>query len=317
MTPNPLYLQNVNLSVTVLPSEGGRVASLRSLSSGAEFLTQSHRIGHTVQPSMDSRFQDGPCAGIEECLPTVGLSGPETDDGVAPDHGDFWQLAWSVDEADTEQVRLHAQGFSRTLSFSKRLTLQGDTLRIHYRVENTGDVPQSFLYACHPLFAIDPGDQVLLPPDVRSLSLDYSRNSRLGTRGRIIAWPTSATEPYLNVAKPRDAGTAEMLYTARLREGRCGVYRAVHRQMLLVTFDATVLPFLGIWLCYGGWPGGAGAQQYAVALEPTTSPHNTLANAQRHKDAILLKPDAVFAWEISFQIGEPEDDLSTSAPSQP
>jgi galactose mutarotase-like enzyme len=310
MTQDPLHLQNASLSVTVLPSEGGRVASLRSLHSGVEFLTQSHRMDRTVQAGMNARFQDGPCAGIEECLPTVGVSGPETRGGPAPDHGDFWQLAWSVDEAGEEQARLHAQGFSRTLRFTKHLTLQGETLRIRYDVENTGNIPQSFLYACHPLFAVDPGDQILLPPDVRSLALDYSRDGRLGVRGEMIAWPNSPAEPYLNFAKPRDAGTAEMLYTTRLREGRCGIYRSVHCQMLLITFDTSMLPFLGVWLCYGGWPGGMGMQQYAVALEPTTSPHNTLANAQRDGGAIPLDPGAVSSWEICFQIGEPESDLS-------
>jgi galactose mutarotase-like enzyme len=312
MPHNPLHLKNASLAVTILPSEGGRVASLRSLRSGVEFLTQAHHIDRTVQTGMNARFQEGPCAGIEECLPTVGVSGPDTCGGPAPDHGDFWQLAWNVDEAGKEQARLHAQGFSRTLRFTKHLTLQGETLRIRYGVKNTGTISQSFLYACHPLFAIDPGDRILLSPEVDSLFLDYSRNDRLGTRGTTIAWPDSPAEPHLDVAKIRDAGTAEMLYTTRLREGRCAIYRAAHRQALLVLFEASVLPFLGIWLCYGGWPGGAGLQQYAVALEPTTSPRNTLADAQREEGAVLLEPGAIFSWEIGFQINESENvDLIT------
>jgi galactose mutarotase-like enzyme len=302
MTQDPLHLQNASLAVTVLPSEGGRVASLRSLRSGVEFLTQSHRMGRTVQTGMNARFQDGPCAGIEECLPSIGASGPETRGGPTPDHGDFWQLAWGVDEAGKEQARLHAQGFSRTLRFTKHLTLHGETLRIRYGVENTGNISQSFLYACHPLLVIDPGDRILLPPEVDSLLLDYSRDGRLSPRGTTIAWPDSPAEPHLDVAKTRDAGTAEMLYTTRLREGRCAIYRAAHRQVLLISFDTSVLPFLGIWLCYGGWPGGAGVQQYAVALEPTTSPHNTLTNAQREGGAVLLKPGAISSWDISFQV---------------
>ncbi len=266
-------------------------------------------------PVIDARFEDGPCAGIEECLPTVGSSGPETEGGPAPDHGDFWQLQWNVDEANAEEIRLHAQGFSRTLRFTKQLTLQGAALHIRYTVRNTGDVPQSFLYACHPLFAVDPGDQILLPPEVRSLRLNYSRGDRVGTSGETITWPNSPADPYLNLAKSQAAGTAEMFYTTRLQEGRCGIYRTVHRQMLLVTFDASVLPFLGVWLCYGGWPGGAGAQQYAVALEPTTSPHNTLANAQRDKCAVLIDAGAISTWEICFQIDELENVLSTSSNS--
>jgi hypothetical protein len=145
LMPDRLQLQNASLAVSVLPSEGDPVASLRSLSSGVEFLTQSRRLGRAVQPGMDAKFKDGPSAGIEECLPTVGASAPETRGGPAPDHGDFWQLAWSVDEVDEQQVRLHTQGFSRTPRFSKSLTLEGDTLRIRYPVENTGQLPQAFL----------------------------------------------------------------------------------------------------------------------------------------------------------------------------
>jgi galactose mutarotase-like enzyme len=255
-----------------------------------------------MSAGLEARFQDGPCAGIEECLPTVGASGPETDGGPAPDHGDFWQLAWVVDDAGTRQIRLHADGFSRTLRFTKQLSLDGSELQIRYSVENTGGVAQSFLYACHPLFAVDPGDRILLPSDVRSLSLDYSRDNRLGMRGQKIPWPTSPAEAHLHLAKPPGAGTADMLYTTRLQERRCGVYRSLHRQSLLVTFDTALLPFLGIWLCYSGWPGGAGMQQYAVALEPTTSPHNTLKAAQEDNDAVLLEPGEISSWKICFRV---------------
>src|ERR1700675_4850309 len=67
-------LKNSELSVEVLPPEGGRISSLKSLHSGMEFLTQSRRGGRYPKAGLDTRFQDGPCAGIEECLPTVGPS---------------------------------------------------------------------------------------------------------------------------------------------------------------------------------------------------------------------------------------------------
>ena len=90
------FLKNSELTVEVLPVEGGRISSLKSLHSGLEFLTQSRRRGQYPESGLHARFQDGPCAGIEECLPTVGPSGPETEGGAAPDHGDFWQLPWKL-----------------------------------------------------------------------------------------------------------------------------------------------------------------------------------------------------------------------------
>ena len=299
------FLKNSELSVEVLLAEGGRISSLKSLHSGLEFLTQSRRTGEYPKPGLHARFQDGPCAGIEECLPTVGPSGPETEGGAAPDHGDFWQLPWKLLAASDTHASMSAVGFSRTLRFSKQLTLEHNTLRVAYAAENTGSHAQSFLYACHPLFAVSAGDRVLLPSEIREVRLDYSKGDRLGASGSIITWPTTKSGVHLDIALGSEAGTAEMFYTPRLQNGLCGIYREASAQALEVSFDTERLPFLGLWLCYGGWPDDSdGPRQYAVALEPTTSPCNNLANAQRTNTAISLKAGETYDWEILFTVME-------------
>jgi galactose mutarotase-like enzyme len=296
-------LQSGALSIEVLPEEGGRISSLRSLHSGMEFLTQSQRRGAYPQPGFNAAFRDGPCAGIEECLPTVGPCGPETDGGPVPDHGDFWQLRWNVSSASSTNLHMFSTGFSRAIRFSKELSIDDDSLRIIYRVENIGSIAQLFLYACHPLFAVSAGDLIFLPSEVRQVRLDYSRGNRMGSAGTTIAWPESQSGIRLDIAGSPDAGTAEMFYTARLSEGCCGIYRRATGQTLDIRFDPQRLPYLGLWLCYGGWPnGGPGPRQYAVALEPTTSGCNTLLEAQRNGSAVTLHPGSTFDWEIHFRI---------------
>lgn len=297
------FLQSDALSIEVLADEGGRIVSLKSLQSGMEFLTQSHRRGPYPQPGFQTVFRDGPCAGIEECLPTVGACGPETDGGPAPDHGDFWQLNWNVTTVSSRHLHMVATGFSRTLRFTKQLSLDDDSVRIVYRVENVGSIVQSFLYACHPLFAVSAGDVIFLSDEVRELRLDYSRGNRIGSTGTTIAWPESESGVRLDIAGSPDSGTAEMFYTARLSQGCCGIYRSATGQRLDILFDPLRLPYLGVWLCYGGWPeGGPGPRQYAVALEPTTSGCNTLSKAQRNGSAVTLDPGRTFDWEIRFRI---------------
>jgi galactose mutarotase-like enzyme len=207
------------------------------------------------------------------------------------------------------------------LRFTKHLALRGNALHIRYNVQNTGAEPQSFLYACHPLLSVEEGDRVVLPNEIRSMRLDYSRESRLGVRGHMVTWPEAPPNPELDVVRSSDAGTAEMFYTESLHDGRCALYRSAQQQALLLSFDTTMLPSLGVWLCYGGWPGGDGAQQYAVALEPTTSPYNTLIEAQRHGSAILLRPGAAYAWEICFEVTRPgiefEELRAAFVPSKP
>jgi galactose mutarotase-like enzyme len=275
------------------------------LHSGLEFLTQSRRTGEYPKPGLDARFQNGPCAGIEECLPTVGPSGPETEGGAAPDHGDFWQLPWQLLTASDTCASMATVGFSRTLRFSKQLTLEHNSLRVTYKVENTGSTAQSFLYACHPLFAVSAGDRIHLPSAVREVRLDHSKGGRLGAPGSIITWPTTKSGVHLDITLGSEAGTAEMFYTPPLQEGLCGIYREASAQVLEVSFDTERLPFLGLWLCYGGWPDDSdGPRQYAVGLEPTTSPYNNLSNAQRANTAISLKAGETYDWEILFTVME-------------
>ena len=300
------------LAVNVLPDEGGRVASLRSVCSDVEFLAQSSRSGTYVQPRLNNAFHDGACAGIEECLPTVGPSGPVTDGGPAPDHGDFWQLAWDVTASSKNNLHMRARGFSRPLLFMKELSLDGSALSIHYRVENLESEAISFLYACHPLFAVSVGDRILLPRETSSASLYYSRAQRLGPAGKMISWPRSEANIALDTVEGPESGFAEMLYTERLDRGCCGIYRTAERQGLKVTFDATVLPYLGIWLCYGGWPERATKDpQYAVALEPTNAPVNTLAEAQASGLAKLLTSGQSCEWSLRFEVSNAGVSLET------
>lgn len=298
-------LGNDLCSVSVAVSEGGRVSAFRSLRTGLEFLTQAHHHRSPVVPGLATPFQTGPCAGIEECLPTVGPSGPGTIGGAAPDHGDFWQIPWRVVQAEgSSRLLLEASGFSRPFLFRKDLSLNGTTLRIVYTLQNLGQERLPFLYACHPLVAVDRGDRITLPSEVNMLHLYYSRNNRLGHRGDTANWPISATGEALDRAGGAEDGTAEMFYTAKLsRESCCAIQRQVTGESLEVLFSPEALPYLGLWLCYGGWPDDAeGPRQFAVAFEPTTSPCNTLAEAVASGTAAWVAPRATASWQICFRL---------------
>lgn len=304
-------LATEELKVLIRPNEGGRVASLQCTRSGLEFLTQSQLAGAYPTPGRDAHFQDGPCSGIEECLPTVGPCFIAGARGAVPDHGDFWQLSWEVTDFSHTHLHMEARGFSTPLLFSKRIMVEGSKLRIHYQVENLMKEATSYLYACHPLFAIGEGDLVLLPQEVESFSLYYSRNQRLGSAGAQIRWPNPKVGISLDVAQAPETGIAEMLYSDRLKAGCCGLYRSAARQGLSLTFSPEVLPYLGLWLCYGGWPEDTTKpRQFAVALEPTSAPVNTLSEAESAGLAVQLLPGHTACWEISFNVTAPDTSMA-------
>lgn len=305
-----IILRSASLHVEIEPEQGGRVSSIRSLRSGTEFLTQSLRRNPTVA-SMEARFEMGFCAGIEECLPSVGRCDAGTLGGPVPDHGDFWQIPWHVADSNGAQATLWSEGFSRPLRLEKTLEVNGDSMYLRYVVRNIGEDPTSFLYAWHPLFKVDPEDKVWLPDEVKALRIDYSRFDRLGRKSDAVGWPGTETGVDLSQVLAPEAQTADMLYTSRLQRGLCRLERKRSGESLELSFDVERLPYLGVWLCFGGWPGnGYAHQQYAVALEPTSSPWNTLEEAQRFGQAVILDPDAVYSFVIQLRV-------STSAGQTP
>jgi len=188
----------------------------------------------------------------------------------------------------------------------KEFSVAHSSFRIAYTVTNIGVADVSMLYACHPLFAVDTGDRICLPPEVTRMRVDYDRGGRIGAKGDVIAWPEPVTGVLLDETQAADAGVAVMLYTERLLHGVCGLYRSRARQGIVMRFDPAVLPFLGVWLCYGGWPEQPGyPKQYAVAMEPTFASVNTLAAAQRNGQSRLLRPGEAVQWEIVFEVSEP------------
>jgi galactose mutarotase-like enzyme len=309
-----IVLESGAVRVVLLPGSGGRIESLQG--GGFEFLVQpSDSFDEQLTPGM--RFQDGACSGIDECLPTVARSGNGVPGLEAPDHGDFWTIPWTVQEPVTSRsVTIDADGISRPLRFMKRLEVYPTSLRIDYSVQNLSSKPVEYLYACHPLFSIDPGDRVVLPANIASLQLESSAHNRLGNQGDSISWPiTQSASDLIDLSATllATADTADMLYAGPLASGRCGLFRSLVGRGVMLHFDSAKLPYLGLWLCYGGWPDDSERRQYAVALEPTVAVRGSLENAIRDGIAPVLEPDQTHFWTIEFLFAGLDEAISEEA----
>jgi galactose mutarotase-like enzyme len=302
-----IVLENGPIRVVLLPGSGGRIESLQG--AGFEFLLQptgSAQRNPCEQMTPGISFQEGACSGIDECLPTVARSGIGIPDLEVPDHGDFWAIPWTIQKAVTaHSVTIAADGMSRPLRFTKRLKVSPTSLRIDYVVQNLGSKPVEYLYACHPLFAIDAGDRIVVPTSVESLRIESSAHNRLGNHGDSICWPIGhdASGPIdLSITLPSTADSADMLYAGPLTSGHCGLFRSAVGRGVVLHFDQTQLPYLGLWLCYGGWPDDSERRQFAVALEPTVAARGSLESAIRDNVSPVLEPSQTRSWTIEFLI---------------
>lgn len=299
-----LWLRNDVLKVGLLPAFGGKIASLSSMRTGEEFLLPPLGAYHHVSPSATFSESDG--GGFDECLPSVAACEAYAGKGPVPDHGDLWRLNWHV-ESQHEAVTLYADSTSRPLRLTRRATLQGASLILEYHLLNLSDSPTTWIWSAHPLLRVDPGDRIVLPESVEWVSVEYSAGD-LFLRNTLISWPaaksTSGFVVDLSKVGEKDGVTAHKLFAKMDKSAWGAVYRAKAAQGLMLRFDHATLPFLGIWICSGAWPEERQEKQYTVALEPTTSNVDSLADAERNGTTRTLAPGERSQWRIEIQLIE-------------
>lgn len=291
------------LEATVFPKRGGKIASLRR--NGVELLQAPLRPYAPGTPTMN--FEQSDASGFDECLPSVAAC--EIDGGIQiPDHGDFWRLPHEVEQSGDCEMQLAATGSTLPLRFGRRLTLTGDTLRIGYRLENVGESEVAYLWSAHPLFAVDEGDLISIPASVRQVHVESSARCRLGEKGASLHWPVAelkfGAKVDLSRSGPADSSAADKVYAEAPAEGWAAIERARHGLRVRVGFDPAATPYLGLWLCYGGWPEGQSARQHCVALEPCTAPCDSLAEALDKGLARHLAPGQSSSWWMTITVSE-------------
>ena len=272
-----LLLRSSGLEVAVVPELGAKVVSLKNLKTGREWMYRATNPAKLFRNKPGDDFALSPLVGWDECLPTI--SPCHWRGRALPDHGEVWSASWEIDENAWEQgaiktsVRLPRSPFK----FTRTILAQGDTLSAEYEVVNLSGEPQEFLWAMHPLLALEKGDQLLLPPEIHGHlnhpwihSLDFSCRTK----------------------------TCDKAYAGPLRQGLAEILNSVSGDCLSFIWDTMDCDTLGIWLTRGGWNG-----HHHVALEPANGAPDSLAvAASEWKRCGLLPPFGKKNWSVQIRL---------------
>jgi galactose mutarotase-like enzyme len=304
-------------SVTILPRLGGKIASIRI---GDTELLQSPLAPYAPR-TRTMNFDESDASGWDECLPSVAACTVKLAGGTAsiPDHGDLWRVSWSAiadRSSDAEPATLCGEGFSLPLRLKRKIALNpeskgGWVLRLDYEVVNFGMEPVPWSWAAHPLFVAEEGDRIVLPNSIHTLRLEGSGRGRLGKSGDQVTWPMAALadggSTDLSAVQGPNSGTGDKLFAGPLGadENWCALERDRARVRIAVKFDPQSTPYLGLWICYDGWPDRPGAKQMCVAMEPATAPVDSLA--QTGSWSRRLEPGAAFSWSMRIHIHGPRE----------
>ena len=305
-------------AVTVLPQFGGKISSI--CVHNRELLQAP--LAQVRPRTRTMSFDQGDASGWDECLPSVAACTVETQHGVAqiPDHGDLWREPWALPGTGISEqgsgadgplsVTLRGECFSLPLVLERTIvvaeTKKGWRLQVDYTLTNSGRNTAPWSWAAHPLFAVDEGDRIEIPASITEMRVEGSGGGRLdGTNGQ-VTWPkanlASGETTDLSVVQARASNVGDKLFGGPLRahENWCVLHRPKAGIRIRMSFDTASTPYLGLWLCYGGWPERPGAKQMCVAPEPSTAPVDSLAHTG--KWSRVLGPGESSSWFVSVDI---------------
>ncbi len=315
-----IVMKSRKLQVVVLPALGGKIASMRWLPRERELL-QIPLTPYSLHNAALS-FDESDASGFDECLPSVAecdipLSGGWTH---VPDHGDFWRAHWKCRKLGGS-IRLEAKGVSLPLRFERALSLTSDigrdnqgkdseseTLNVAYSLQNIGESQTEYIWSAHPSFAVDPGDHIVLPGSVTQIQLGGSTGHRLGRPGDIHHWPQTrlpgGKDIDLSITGAISDGIGDKLFAVAPLEGWAAIERPGCGVRIEVQFNPSQIPYLGLWLSFGGWPSNKMERQQCFALEPCTSPTDSLLEAIEKRWAKLIAVGETHSWRMQIRVSE-------------
>jgi galactose mutarotase-like enzyme len=291
-------LRNDRVELAVMPELGAKVAGLRNLRSGREWMWTPPQGAHFRAVPTGTPFDQSSLVGADECLPTIG---PCTWRGVElPDHGEAWSAAWDLDRL----AFVHGQIVTRVqlqrapFWVERSIALEGNVITVDYALRNLETAPHEFMWAFHPLFAPNEGDQLLLPPDCHWVRCEVAFNCPLGQRGDRWRWPLPVEGIYLDRLDLGREDAAVKLFTEPLTTGWATIRNDRTGDELRYSFDVGTVDTLGIWINRGGWNG-----YHHLAVEPGIGAPDPLDVAVNDwKRFAVAKPGATFRWSFTMTL---------------
>ncbi len=292
-----LALSNDELECIVVPSLAGKITNLRRRR-GREWMWRDREREFADRPA-GGRFPD--TGGWDECFPTVAscpMPGALPTEPPLPDHGELWRLEWQHDVLETPAATLltsRVVGEALPYEFHRDIVMpvEGDALRIEYRLISRGEKPFPFLWAAHPVFSAPTGMTVTLPT-VTEARVDHSTERPDLPADAIVPWPLDGEAHSWKV--PGVAGWSAKLFAPIGPSGTAVLTDPVKGEQLVLAFDPAQVPTIGLWLDFTGSHG-------RLAVEPCLGAPDRLDRAVAEwGSAPVLEPGSTRAWHLTVKL---------------
>jgi galactose mutarotase-like enzyme len=281
-----LSVQTGVMELSIIPELGGKVNSLRDPRTGREWLWRHPRFPYKQVAHGSSYTAASDTGGWDECFPSVAQceypSAPWQGAAIQ-DHGELWsQVAeFEVNEqADKVTLLTRWQGIVLPYTFTRVITLNENSSIVHvaYEVVNNADQPINYVWCIHPLLAIEPGMELLLPPSAL-FNVGGSIPPDLVSLEKKLQYPFAASGLNFPALPETIVGRAIKIWSDPLPVGGGWASLRAHNGELKMRWDVALLPQVAAWMNFGAWAADGGTPYFNLGLEPCMGAQDSLNDA--------------------------------------
>jgi galactose mutarotase-like enzyme len=307
---NNLSIQTGVMELSMIPELGGKINSLRDSRTGREWLWRHPRFIYKHVPHGSSYIAQSDTGGWDECFPSVSQceypSAPWQGAAIQ-DHGELWShpAEFEMDEQDGRVTLLTRwQGIVLPYTFTRGITLNESSSIVHvdYEVVNNADQPINYVWCIHPLLAIEPGMELLLPPSAR-FNVGGSIPQALVSLEEKLQYPFAASGLNFPTLPETTAERAIKIWSDPLPEGEGWALLRAQDGELRMHWDVALLPQVAAWMNFGAWAADGGTPYFNLGLEPCIGAQDSLADAViQHKLFATIQPHGTKNWWLEIEL---------------
>ena len=312
-----VLIENDFILAVFVPALGSKMIRLINKETGTQFLLDPQvKEKEFSNPGYGEEFSDKYAYGLDDCFPTVSSTIKDINvrGGGFPDHGELWSRPWNYRITDKE-ILFKIFGAREKYSIDKVVSLAGNKLTVKYSLKNLSNRSLNYIWCAHPLLRVTPGDKVILPFEVKELFLNESTDAEIGSFGDLLAWPIIEKNKNgvdYSLVQDIDFGKAVKCFSDRLKFGYAGLHRVDCNETILFSFNPDEIKYLGVWLCYGGWPYDSFKKQLTIALEPSSGRPDSLIEAIKRNEATSIGISEERSWSLEISLWKGMPDVLTS-----
>jgi len=283
-----LLVRGPGLSAEVQVDRGARIVSLRG-DDGYQWLAPSEP---TQRAGPGQPFVRTGMGGWDEVAPTV-QADPDARDGagsrlgVLPDHGDVWNVAWTVEAASPTVLTTSVKLTSMPVRLERTIAANATGLTLRYRASTDSAVPLPLLWCAHPQFAAGAGASLSI--EAAGVSLSPALTEMYPQEGTLRSFPAG---PLHSELAP---GSSRKVFVDPAEKADTVVLSLDSGRALRIGWDAAQLPYLGLF-----WDNGEFAAEPVIAVEPSTGWGERLSTAAARQRVLTLSRGRPLEWELQL-----------------